>query len=94
MQSLKEDKQFQHSTFLEYTIVLLIAFEVLVEMHALGWINWPPWMKRISSSFSSTTPPVAPEGAPTNGTNHAADRTDEPASPPARIARHHTHSVR
>jgi hypothetical protein len=81
MQSLKEDKQFQHSTFLEYTIVALIAFEVtaarhtrthvftlshtlshaqlisqrtsftrhqvVVEVHALGWINWPPWMRRL-----------------------------------------------
>ena len=48
MQSLKEDKQFQHSTFLEYTIVLLIAFEVIVEVHALGWINWPPWVLRLT----------------------------------------------
>ena len=48
MQSLKEDKQFQHSTFLEYTIVLLIAFEVIVEVHALGWINWPPWVRRLT----------------------------------------------
>lgn len=36
MQSLKDDAHHQHSTFLEYTIVLLIAFEVLVEMHAIG----------------------------------------------------------
>ena len=36
MQSLKDDAQHQHSTFLEYTIVLLIGFEVIVEMHALG----------------------------------------------------------
>ena len=33
MQSLKDDAHHQHSTFLEYTIVLLIAFEVLVEMY-------------------------------------------------------------
>lgn len=37
MQSLKSDAHHQHSTFLEYTIVLLIAFEVLIEVHALGW---------------------------------------------------------
>jgi len=37
MQSLKDDAHHQHSTFLEYTIVLLIAFEVLVEMHAMGY---------------------------------------------------------
>ncbi len=48
MQSLKEDKQFQHSTFLEYTIVLLIAFEVVVEVHALGWITTPPWLLRLA----------------------------------------------
>lgn len=36
MQSLKEDAQHQHSTFLEWTIVLLISFEVLVELHAIG----------------------------------------------------------
>jgi len=54
MQSLKEDKQHQHSTFLEYTIVLLIAFEVLVEMHALGWIVWPPWMVRLSGRIMGT----------------------------------------
>ena len=41
MQSLKDDAQHEHSTFLEYTIVLLIGFEVLVEMHALGWVEWP-----------------------------------------------------
>jgi len=41
MQSLKDDAHHQHSTFLEYTIVLLIAFEVLVEMHAMGWVNLP-----------------------------------------------------
>ena len=41
MQSLKDDAQHHHSNFIEYTIVLLIAFEVLVEMHALGWIDWP-----------------------------------------------------
>ena len=50
MQSLKEDKQFQHSTFLEYTIVLLIGFEVVVEMHALGWITWPPWMLALAGA--------------------------------------------
>ena len=37
MQSLKDDAHHQHSTFLEYTIVLLIAFEVLFEMHAIGY---------------------------------------------------------
>ena len=36
MQTLKDDAQHQHSTFLEYAIVLLIAFEVLVEIHSLG----------------------------------------------------------
>ena len=36
IKSLKEDAQHQHSTFLEWTIVLLISFEVLVEMHAIG----------------------------------------------------------
>ena len=41
VQSLKDDAQHHHSTFLEYAIVLLISFEVLVEMHALGWISWP-----------------------------------------------------
>ena len=26
-----------------YTIVILIAFEVIVEMHAMGWLElWPP----------------------------------------------------
>ena len=40
MQSLKDDAQHQHSTFLEYTICILIAFEVLVEMHAIGWLDW------------------------------------------------------
>ena len=39
MQSLKEDAQHHHSTFLEYTIVILLGFEVLVEMHAMGWID-------------------------------------------------------
>ncbi|KAL1530849.1 hypothetical protein AB1Y20_001744 [Prymnesium parvum] len=48
MQSLKEDKQFQHSTFLEYTIVFLIAFEVAVEMHAAGWIDWRLWWYRLA----------------------------------------------
>ena len=46
MQSLKDDAQFQHSTFLEWTIVLLISFEVLVEMHALGWIEWPDTVRK------------------------------------------------
>jgi hypothetical protein len=27
--------------FIEMTIVLLISFEVIVEMHALGWISLP-----------------------------------------------------
>ena len=39
-QQLKEDAQ--HSMFIEMTIVLLIAFEVVVEMHALGYIGWLP----------------------------------------------------
>ena len=43
MQSLKDDAQHQHSTFLEYTIVILLGFEVLVEMHALGWIDLTPF---------------------------------------------------
>ena len=30
------------SMFIEMTIVLLIAFEVVVEMHALGYIGWLP----------------------------------------------------
>ena len=42
MQSLKEDAQHHHSTFLEYTIVILLGFEVLVEMHAMGWIDLTP----------------------------------------------------
>lgn len=56
MQSLKEDKQFQHSTFLEYTIVFLIAFEVIVELHALGWIDWPPWMRGLVGQRSHEEP--------------------------------------
>ena len=65
MQSLKEDRQFQHSTFLEYTIVLLIAFEVIVEVHALGWINWPPWMLRLTGqpASASAPPELQPSGA-------------------------------
>mmetsp|Transcript_16488 Transcript_16488/g.42307 ORF Transcript_16488/g.42307 Transcript_16488/m.42307 type:complete len:390 (-) Transcript_16488:218-1387(-) len=47
MQSLKDDAHHQHSTFLEYTIVLLIGFEVLVEMHAIGWIDWPDSLGRL-----------------------------------------------
>ena len=47
MQSLKDDAQHQHSTFLEYTIVLLIGFEVLVELHALGLIPWPNFCYRL-----------------------------------------------
>jgi len=47
MQSLKSDAHHQHSTFLEYTIVFLIALEVLVEVHALGWIEWPEWVLRL-----------------------------------------------
>ena len=46
MQSLKDDAQHQHSTFLEWTIVLLITFEIFVEVHALGWIEEPPWLAR------------------------------------------------
>ena len=46
MQSLKDDAQHRHSTFLEYAIVLLIAFEVFVEMHAIGWIDWPEAVAR------------------------------------------------
>ena len=42
MQRLKEDAQHHHSTFLEYTIVILLGFEVLVEMHAMGWIDLTP----------------------------------------------------
>mmetsp|Transcript_45347 Transcript_45347/g.147356 ORF Transcript_45347/g.147356 Transcript_45347/m.147356 type:complete len:228 (-) Transcript_45347:115-798(-) len=41
-QQLKEDAQHRHSMFIEMTIVLLIAFEVVVEMHALGYIGWLP----------------------------------------------------
>ena len=51
MESLKSDAHHQHSTFLEYTIVLLLGFEVLVEMHAMGWIDLPPLMgKRAARS--------------------------------------------
>ncbi|KOO31519.1 sporulation protein rmd1 [Chrysochromulina tobinii] len=46
MQTLKDDAHHQHSTFLEYAIVLLIAFEVLVEIHSLGWIEWPSLLDR------------------------------------------------
>ena len=58
MQSLKDDAQHRHSTFLEYAIVLLIAFEVFVEMHAIGWIDWPEtvaraWLKRRPSSAAA-----------------------------------------
>ena len=41
-QQLKEDAQHRHSMFIEMTIVLLIAFEVVVEMHAPGYIGWLP----------------------------------------------------
>jgi uncharacterized Rmd1/YagE family protein len=36
MESIKEDKKHSHSIFIEYTICLLIAFEIAVELHALG----------------------------------------------------------
>lgn len=57
MQSLKDDAQHQHSTFLEYTIVLLIGFEVLVEMHALGWIDMD--LGAVLGRASSASPRIA-----------------------------------
>lgn len=41
LQSLKGDTEHRHSLFMEAVIVLLIAFEIIVEMHALEWINLP-----------------------------------------------------
>ena len=69
MQSLKDDAQHQHSTFLEWTIVLLISFEVLVEMHALGWIEWPnslrlrmlgPSRAELEAAAAAAAVPAAP----------------------------------
>ena len=42
LQSLKEDSQYQHSTFLEWTIVFLISFEIFFEMYALGLTPFGP----------------------------------------------------
>jgi uncharacterized Rmd1/YagE family protein len=55
IKSLKEDAQHQHSTFLEYAIVLLIAFEVFVEMHAIGWLDWPEVLTRSRPSDPSSS---------------------------------------
>ena len=70
MQSLKDDAQHEHSTFLEYTIVLLIGFEVLVEMHALGWVEWPDRVRLLAlgpsraerEASSAAATPAAQEG--------------------------------
>jgi uncharacterized Rmd1/YagE family protein len=60
MQSLKDDAQHRHSTFLEYTIVVLLGFEVLVEMHALGWINVIPVARGGGhDSGNESSPPAA-----------------------------------
>lgn len=67
IQSLKEDRQYQHSTFLEWTIVLLIAFEVTVEMHALGWIAAPPWLLRWTGATATGGAAAAPEGEADDG---------------------------
>lgn len=60
MESLKSDAQHQHSTFLEYTIVLLISLEVLVELHALGLFELPSAIQRLLPARRDgheTTPP-------------------------------------
>jgi len=45
--------------FIEMVIVLLIAFEVIVEMHALGWIALPghPLPAVAAPSNEETEPP-------------------------------------
>ena len=66
MQSLKDDAQHQHSTFLEYTIVLLIGFEVLVEMHAMGWIDLlGPDITSMRARFGQADPAAAVFAGPT-----------------------------
>ena len=43
MESIKEDKKHSHSIFIEYTICLLIAFEIAVELHAMDAFPTMPW---------------------------------------------------
>jgi hypothetical protein len=62
VQSLKDDAQHHHSTFLEYAIVLLISFEVLVEMHALGWIQVPTFSKLAAGDAKEEDAPPMPHG--------------------------------
>jgi hypothetical protein len=65
----------RHSMFIEMTIVLLISFEVIVEMHALGWISLPGHPLRAST---------APAGV------HSADAPVEEVPAPLR-RRHSAH---
>lgn len=51
--------------FIEMTIVLLISFEVIVEMHALGWISLPGHPLRASPTPAGVpTDDAAAEDAP------------------------------
>ena len=77
MQSLKDDAQHEHSTFLEYTIVLLIGFEVLVEMHALGWVEWPDRVRLLALG------PSRAEREATSAAASSAASTATPAATPA-----------
>lgn len=69
MESLKSDAHHQHSTFLEYTIVFLISLEVLVEVHALGLIEWPESVRRL-------LPALAPRDGAAHGTGGMETRPE------------------
>lgn len=60
MTSIKEDRQHRHSLFVEYTIVLLICFEVGIELYSLGWLDpIPPPPPEPSPPLVSPPAPAA-----------------------------------